>query len=73
MGGAWWFVAQTEQDYTDIAVTMASNPDRLAELRQKLRSSMAASRLCDRDGFKVAVEDASRTLWKKWCEEIESP
>jgi len=63
------FIAQTEQEYVDTAVTMANKLDRLTDLRQKLRSSMAASRLCDRDGFKVAVEDAYRTLWKKWCED----
>jgi protein O-GlcNAc transferase len=62
------FVARTEQDYTDIAVTTAGNLQSLAELRQKLRSSMAASRLCDRDGFARAVEDAYRASWKKWCE-----
>ena len=62
------FIGQTEQDYTDIAVTMASNLQRLAELRHKLRSSMAASRLCDSDGFARAVEEAYRTLWNKWCE-----
>ena len=63
------FIAESEQDYTDIAVNMAANLSHLAELRQKLRSSMNASRLCDRDGFTRAVEDAYRILWKKWCED----
>ena len=62
------FIAETEQDYINIAVTAASNPHRNAELRQKLRSMVAASELCDRDGFACTIEETYRTLWKKWCE-----
>lgn len=63
------FIAQTEQDYTDIAATMASNLQRLAELRHELRSRMVTSRLCDNDGFACAITDSYRTIWKKWCKD----
>ena len=61
------FIARQELDYVAIAVSMAKNPQRLAALRQNLRSSMAASRLCDGDAFACNVEDAYRTLWNKLC------
>ena len=66
------FIAQTEQDYIDIAATMASNLHRLAELRHELRSSMATSRLCDHDGFARAITDSYRTIWKKWCKDSDA-
>lgn len=61
-------IARTENEYADIAVAMASNPDRLTRLRHELRSTMAASGLCDTHGFAASITDAYRTLWKKWCD-----
>jgi predicted O-linked N-acetylglucosamine transferase (SPINDLY family) len=65
------YIADTEQDYIDIAATAASNPQRNTELRHSLRSMVATSELCDQDGFADSIGETYRTLWKKWCENPE--
>ena len=61
-------IADDLAGYVEIAVRLASAPSRLAELRRTLRSRMAASPLCDAKGFARQVEQAYRTMWRRWCE-----
>jgi predicted O-linked N-acetylglucosamine transferase (SPINDLY family) len=61
------FVAQTAQQYLDVAANLASNPGRLAELRATMRERMAASPLMDETRFTRHLEKAFRSMWRTWC------
>jgi len=60
-------VAQTPQEYVDIAVKLAENPTRLAELHRTLRERMENSPLMDAKRFARNVEAAYRNMWRKYC------
>jgi predicted O-linked N-acetylglucosamine transferase (SPINDLY family) len=62
-------IAPDLASYADIAVRLASDTERLVELRRTLRPRMAASRLCDAPGFAREVEAAYRAMWRRWCAE----
>ncbi len=59
-------VAFDERQYVEIALGLANDPDRLAALRAGLRERMEKSPLRDAAGFARDVEDAYRTMWRKW-------
>jgi protein O-GlcNAc transferase len=60
-------IANSIEEYLEIAVALANNPERLSDLRRVLRPRMAASRLCDEPGFARKMEGAFRTMWQRWC------
>jgi predicted O-linked N-acetylglucosamine transferase (SPINDLY family) len=60
-------IAETEEDYVEIATRLAGDLDALADLRAGLRESMRASPLCDAARFARAIERAYRELWRGWC------
>jgi predicted O-linked N-acetylglucosamine transferase (SPINDLY family) len=62
-------IAQSAEEYVSIAIGMAGNLPRLAELRQTLRSRMQASPLMDAPRFARNVEAAYREMWRNWCAE----
>jgi predicted O-linked N-acetylglucosamine transferase (SPINDLY family) len=55
------------QSYEDLAVSLAGDPDGLAELRRRLRPAMARS-VGDAAAHVAAVEDFFRRVWTLWCE-----
>ena len=61
-------VAHNEEEYVKIAVQLANDFPRLAELRATLRSRMEASALMDAPRFARQIETAYRTMWRDWCE-----
>jgi protein O-GlcNAc transferase len=61
-------IANSVEEYLEIAVALARNQRRLDRLRRSLRSCMAASPLCDGRAFARKMEGAFRTMWKHWCE-----
>jgi predicted O-linked N-acetylglucosamine transferase (SPINDLY family) len=61
-------IANSVEEYLEIAVALARNPERLSDLRRVLRSRMAASPLCDGPAFARKMESAFRTMWQYWCE-----
>lgn len=61
------FVAQTEDQYVQIASDLAGNDDRMDEFRRSLRPLMAASTLCDAPGFAKRFEAALRSMWGAHC------
>jgi len=59
--------ARTPEEFVDIAVKLAGDPPRLAEIRRTLRQRMEASPLMDAKRFSRNVEAAYRQMWRKWC------
>ena len=60
-------VAETADEYVAIAVKLAADRARLAELRAGMRDRMRASPLMDGPGFTRTLEEAYRALWRAWC------
>ena len=60
-------IAYTLDDYVSIAINLANNPARLAEIKSTLRDTMLSSPLCDGAAYTKAMEDAYRSMWKTWC------
>jgi len=59
--------AASEEDFVRMAVELAGDLPRLAELRAGLRPRMQASPLMDTARFTQNVEAAYRTMWKTWA------
>ena len=60
-------IAANAGDYIRIAVHLAADTTRLAELRAMLRERMASSPLMDAPRFARNVEHAYREMWRAWC------
>ena len=60
-------VAQSREQYIDIAVRLAHDPDKLAHLRAGMRQRMLNSLLMDANGFARDVEGRFREIWREWC------
>jgi protein O-GlcNAc transferase len=65
--GAPGLIAEDPDAYVDLAVGLATDPGRLAELRQTLRPRMAASPLCKAATFTRQLEAVYRAMWRRWC------
>ncbi len=61
------FVAQTPDQYLDLAAGLARDPARLAALRAGLRERMRASPLADAQRYTRDLEAAYRYMWRSWC------
>ena len=57
------FAAETDEWFAQLAVALASDLPRLAELRQTLRGRLQQSPLMDRDRFARNIEAAYRQMW----------
>ncbi|MEO6854161.1 MAG: hypothetical protein ABI410_06930, partial [Rhodoferax sp.] len=62
------WIAQTEDEYVDTLVALASDLPALAHIRATLRPQMQASVLMDEPGFTRKVEAAYRQMFQKWRE-----
>ncbi|MDH4229854.1 MAG: hypothetical protein OEW11_08970 [Nitrospirota bacterium] len=60
-------VADSEDAFVRLAVSLATDTGRLAELRAGLRGRMRASRLLDAQAFGKALENCYRSMWREWC------
>jgi predicted O-linked N-acetylglucosamine transferase (SPINDLY family) len=60
-------VAQTPQQYVDIAARLAADRERLTHLRATLRGQMQSSPLGDITSLARDVEAAYRQCWQRWC------
>jgi len=63
-------VADTSQRYLDIACDLASDTGKLAALRTSMRARMSASPLMDASRFTHELEQAYRSMWRRWCETV---
>ena len=61
------FAAATPQQFIGIAVSLAGNLPRLAEIRARLRAQMAGSPLMDGAKFTRELEKLYREIWTVWC------
>jgi predicted O-linked N-acetylglucosamine transferase (SPINDLY family) len=69
-GLAEW-VASDQDDYVARAVSHASDLEKLAGLRSRLREQVLASPIFDATSFATHFDGALRGMWKKWCDEQE--
>ncbi len=60
-------IAGSVDGYVEIAAGLAGDPNRLRDLRRSLRPRLAASPLCNAPAFARTIEDAYRTMWRRWC------
>jgi predicted O-linked N-acetylglucosamine transferase (SPINDLY family) len=58
--------AWSDEDFVKIAVELAGDPPRLAELRRTLRQRLTDSPIMDGPRFARDVEAAYRELWRRW-------
>ena len=65
MGLSDWIV-HTPEDYLAAAMRLTVDLGRLALLRGELRD-LVSKHLCDAGGFTRALEEAYRTMWRRWC------
>ena len=61
-------VAETMEEYVQIAAGLAGDLERLAALRGGLRARMLNSRLMDGGAFARNFEAVLRGAWRRWCE-----
>jgi predicted O-linked N-acetylglucosamine transferase (SPINDLY family) len=59
-------IAATPEQYVSIAVDLARDLTKLAEMRAGLRRQMQASPLMDAPGFARDMETAYRSMWRTW-------
>ena len=58
-------IAETPEQYIEIASRWAGNVDELACCRTRLRDTMQGSRLCDGPSFTRDLESAYESLWNR--------
>ena len=61
------WIAETPEQYVEIAVRKAQDILALAELRQQMRSRFMSSVIGDADAYARVVEREYRQLWREWC------
>jgi predicted O-linked N-acetylglucosamine transferase (SPINDLY family) len=62
------WVAEDEEHYIEKAVTLAQDRALRSQLRESLRSEVAASILSDHKGQAARFEAALRQVWTEWCQ-----
>jgi predicted O-linked N-acetylglucosamine transferase (SPINDLY family) len=60
-------IARSPDEYVDLAVNLATDRERLTELRRTLRERLRQSSLVDAPRFAAQVETAYRDMWRAWC------
>jgi predicted O-linked N-acetylglucosamine transferase (SPINDLY family) len=66
-------ITHTPDEFVQIAAGLASDPDRLAELRATLRPRLQRSPLMDAPRFARDIEAAYRQMWIEWCNGKQHP
>jgi predicted O-linked N-acetylglucosamine transferase (SPINDLY family) len=64
-------VAGDVEQYVGIAARLATDSQRLGELRSTLRTRMLSSALMDAPRFARNMEQAFREMWRRWCSGFE--
>jgi predicted O-linked N-acetylglucosamine transferase (SPINDLY family) len=66
-------IADSVEEYVEIAVALAVDQARLGELRRSLRPRLATSSLGDAAAFARKIESAYRAIWQQWCASSQLP
>ncbi|MBS4095602.1 MAG: tetratricopeptide repeat protein [Sulfuricella sp.] len=61
------WIANSEEEYLQIAAALAGSPDSLNQLRLGLRSQLLTSPLTDAMNFVASMEAIYREIWQMWC------
>ncbi len=61
------WIAESQQEYIELAIQKAKDLQSLSELRQQLRNRFTSSILGDQLAYVRAVEQEYRQLWREWC------
>ncbi|MFL5339778.1 MAG: O-linked N-acetylglucosamine transferase, SPINDLY family protein, partial [Gemmataceae bacterium] len=61
------WIASSKARYVALAAKRAADVNELTKLRAGLREHVRNSPLCDAAGFTRKLEEAYRTMWRKWC------
>jgi len=59
--------ARDDEQFVRIAIELVADLPKLASLRSTLRARMRGSPLMDAKAFARGIEDAYRSMWRKWC------
>jgi len=59
-------ITNSLQDYEGLALKLATDRERLAELRAKLQTNIPACPLFDTNRFRKHLEAAYQTMWERW-------
>ncbi len=60
-------IAETEEQYANKAIELATNMERLQKLRSEMRDRITSSPINDAQRFASDVENTFRDIWRKWC------
>lgn len=60
-------IAGNEEEFVEIATSLALAPEQIAAYRSTIRLKMQGSPLCDAQGLARAYEQAFRGAWRNWC------
>jgi predicted O-linked N-acetylglucosamine transferase (SPINDLY family) len=66
------WIAETKEQYVELAVQKASNLQSLSALRRQLRGIFTSSVMGDPLAYARAVEQEYRNLWREWCARVSS-
>jgi predicted O-linked N-acetylglucosamine transferase (SPINDLY family) len=61
-------VAQSPEEYVELAAAWAGDLPRLAAVRRRLREQVINSPLCDAPRFAADFATLFRNAWRQWCE-----
>ena len=67
------WIADSEIQYIEKTVSLASDIDALERIRSGLRTAIQSSPLCDGAGFTTRIEEAYRSIWQRHCERRGQP
>ena len=62
-------VADSPEEYIEIAVRLAKDQESLARLRAGIRTRFLTSEICDVNGYVAELEGVYRKLWTEWCDD----
>src|SRR5262249_16026570 len=60
-------IAVSPEQFVAISAQLASDLERLREMRRTLRERLRSSPLMDAPRFARNIESAYRTMWQRWC------